>query len=77
MSFLIVLKWLSVMGLIINLAGACLLYRSVKPSQNLEGAYTEKGLEIQPLALLDRKLAKWGFALIILGFLVQLFTAVF
>lgn len=59
-----------VIGLGLNLIGACVLYRSVKSYQDY---YQQPGQEKSyPIAVLDKGLAKKGICFIIVGIIFQL-----
>ena len=82
---------LSASGLILNVIGAILLYRSIKPSSGSallradlkkirdaqqHGKPFDAEPELQPVAVLEERLAKTGLGCIIAGFTIQ-FLAVF
>jgi len=69
-------QFLIIIGLFLNLLGACKLYKSVIPFTHHTYATSGEDKKSLPVATLDVDIAKNGFIYIFLGIIVQIISMI-
>jgi hypothetical protein len=70
-------QYYSMLGLFADILGAFILFKTglpLMPPEMTWGSSSEEEVEFPKKLSKNEKLAKWGIKLLILGFLLQLFT---